>query len=245
MNSINLAQKKIKIIVVDDGELIRKTLKIELEAEEDIEVIAEAENGIIALQKIEKLNPDLAIIDLEMPGMDGIKAIEIISDRFPETKTLVFSSHQEREYINRAIVAGAKGYLLKGIPTKNLANAIRSIDQGYFQLGSGLLGKLSLSSRKQDHGYVESNYSKVAPQDSEKSSEIKNKIANQITRIVNLKTETVKDELLALMGKRLHELRNQQKEARLKIVRLQRIVYLVIVSQIFVLGLMFYVIGIQ
>jgi DNA-binding NarL/FixJ family response regulator len=235
--TIDLERKIIKIIVVDDGALIRKTLKIELEAEQDIEVIADAENGFVALEKIEKLHPDLAIIDLEMPGIDGIETLEIISDRYPETKTLVFSSHEEREYIHRAIVAGAKGYLLKGTPIKDLANAVRSIHQGYFQLGSGLLGKLSLNSQQLNNKDFKSNSTSIAKQHPENLLEIENQITYKINKLVDLKTEQVKNELMDLIGKKLYDLRIKQSEINLKNQKNQKILYVIIASQIILLVL--------
>jgi DNA-binding NarL/FixJ family response regulator len=135
----------IRILIVDDQNFIRKTIQMYLEYESDLEVIGYAENGATALKKIEELVPDIAIVDLEMPDMDGLTTIQMICDRFSQTKILVLSSHDERENINRAIEAGAKGYLVKGTPAPELASAVRSISQGYFQLGPGLMEKLVIS----------------------------------------------------------------------------------------------------
>lgn len=238
--TIDIERKIIRIIVVDDGALIRKTLKIELEAEQDIEVIADAESGIIAVQKIEKLHPDVAIIDLEMPGIDGIETLKIIRDRFPQTKTLVFSSHEEREYINRAILAGAKGYILKGTPLKDLANAVRSVYQGYFQLGSGLLGKLSLSSQKSNNDYLTANSNQITDGDTENTFAIETKIINKINKIVDLKTEEFKNELIDLIGKRLYELRENQNKVDSKIKNLQMFFYAIVAIQIILLGIVIF-----
>ena len=119
-----LEQEIIRIIIADDQSIVRQALKFQLDLETKIEVIACVDNGKAALTKIAELLPDIIIIDLEMPGMDGITAIKHISDRLPQTKALVFSSHDEREYIHQAIVAGAKGYLLKGTSTEDLIKTI-------------------------------------------------------------------------------------------------------------------------
>ncbi|MGL5078750.1 MAG: response regulator [Waterburya sp.] len=135
----------IRILIVDDQNFIRKTIQMYLEYESDLQVIGYADNGTTALKQIEKLAPDIVILDLEMPDMDGLTTIQRIRDRFSQTKILVLSSHDERENINRAIEAGAKGYLIKGTPARELASAVRSVSQGYFQLGPGLMEKLVIS----------------------------------------------------------------------------------------------------
>lgn len=146
MHTINLSQETIKVLIVDDQKLVRKTLQLYLESQSNIEVVGYAESGVVALEKIAALKPDIAIVDLEMPGMSGITTIEIIRDCHIETKVLVLSSYDEKEYINQAITAGARGYLLKGTKPEELITAIEQIYQGYFQLGSGLLNKLNLDS---------------------------------------------------------------------------------------------------
>ena len=132
----------IYVLVVDDQNLVRQALEMNLDAESDLEVVGSAENGVQALEQIDLLNPDVVILDLEMPGMDGFTTLQIINQRFPETKVMVLSSHDEQEYLNQAIKAGAKGYLQKNTPVTELTTAIRYIYKGYSQFGPGLLEKL-------------------------------------------------------------------------------------------------------
>lgn len=148
MNSsfFNFNENPIRIIIIDDRRLIRETLQIYLESETDITIVGKADSGAIGLEQIKQLNPDIAVVDLEKPDLDGIAAIRIIREYFPKTKVLVLSGHEEPEYINRAIKAGAKGYLLKGTSPKDLADAIRYVSKGYLHLGPGLLEKLALVS---------------------------------------------------------------------------------------------------
>jgi DNA-binding NarL/FixJ family response regulator len=149
MTSFNNGEPKIRILIVDDQNLIRKALQVYLETEEDLEIVGQAASGAIALEKIEALRPDVIIIDLEMPDMDGFTVIELIKkhDRLTQIKILVLSSYDDSRYINRAISVGAKGYVLKGTPDRELANVIRNINQGYFQLGPGLFEKILLDSQ--------------------------------------------------------------------------------------------------
>jgi DNA-binding NarL/FixJ family response regulator len=132
----------IRILVADDQNLIRQALQVYLETESDLKVVAHADDGLTALEKIEQLSPDIALIDLDMPGMDGLTTTRIIAQRFTNTKVLVFSSHDREDYINDAIQSGARGYLLKSTPAEELASAIRYVNKGYFHLGPGLFEKL-------------------------------------------------------------------------------------------------------
>lgn len=145
MTTVNTSICTIRILIVDDQNLIRETIQMYLSQEADLEAVGYAENGITTIEQIEKLSPDIAILDLEMPNTDGMQTIKTIQDRFVNTKILVLSSHEDREHINQAIEAGAKGYLTKETPAKELADAVRSVNKGYFQLGPGLMKKLIIS----------------------------------------------------------------------------------------------------
>ena len=148
----------IRVLVADDQNLIRQALQIYLENEGDIQVIVSVDNGIKAIEEIEKHHPDVAVIDLEMPGIDGLTTIKIIRQRFPQTKVLVLSSHDSQECVNQALQVGANGYMLKNSSAEELATVIRSIAQGYFQLAPGLYEKISKnfgSNNNEDLRYIE------------------------------------------------------------------------------------------
>ncbi|GAB4242295.1 MAG: hypothetical protein Kow0049_31500 [Stanieria sp.] len=132
----------IRLLVADDQNLIRQALDVYLREEKDLEIIISVDDGMKAIAEIEKLRPDVALIDLEMPGINGLTTTEIITQRFPNTKVIVLSSYGNQEYIYKALQVGAKGYILKTTPAQELANVIRSIHQGYLQLGPGLHEKI-------------------------------------------------------------------------------------------------------
>jgi DNA-binding NarL/FixJ family response regulator len=132
----------IRILLVDDQNIIREALKVLLEQERDFEIVGTADNGQAAIDKVESLQPDVLLIDILMPGMDGVTATQIICERFPETKVIVLSGHDDEEYLARALRAGAKGYLLKNTEGEDLANTIRSVYRGHGQLGPGLFEKM-------------------------------------------------------------------------------------------------------
>ena len=132
----------IKILVVDDQNFTRQALQAILEGEPDFEVVAKATSGAEAIQYLEQFKINITIVDLEMPEMDGLTLTRIMGNRFPETKAIILSSHDDEDDINSAVEAGARGYLLKNTSAQEIVDTIRAVQRGYFQLGPGLFEKL-------------------------------------------------------------------------------------------------------
>ena len=132
----------IGVLLVDDQSFARRFIQKSLETDPQLHIVGTADNGQDAIAKVETLKPDVVLIDLEMPGIDGATATEIIVRRFPQCKVLILSSHETGEYLQKSLRAGASGYLIKGSPANELTNAIRSIHQGYSQLSPGLLERV-------------------------------------------------------------------------------------------------------
>ena len=128
----------IRLLLVDDESLIRRGLKALLKLEADLQVVGEADNGQTAMTQVEALQPDVVLMDIRMPIMDGVAATQAIVDRFPETKVLVLTTFDKDEYVAQALLNGAAGYLLKDTPSEEIAQAIRAVYKGYTQLGPGL-----------------------------------------------------------------------------------------------------------
>jgi hemolysin D len=131
----------IRILLVDDQKSVRERLKSLLETEEDFEIVGMADNGYDAIEQVKLLQPDVVLMDMEMPDIDGVLATKIISHSAPQTKVLVLSSHDSNEYVAKSIYAGAKGYILKGAPAQELRDAVRFVDRGYMQIAPGLFEK--------------------------------------------------------------------------------------------------------
>lgn len=132
----------IRLLLVDDQSLVRQGLKAMLSIEPDLEIIGMAENGEEAVYAVETLQPDIVLMDVRMPVMNGSTATRIISEKFPHVKVLILSTYDEDRDVSDAIIAGAKGYLLKDMPSEELVNAIRCINSGYAQLAPGLLERV-------------------------------------------------------------------------------------------------------
>jgi DNA-binding NarL/FixJ family response regulator len=120
---------------------VRQGLQSLLEAKPDFQVVGEAENGEQAVAQVEALQPDVALMDIRMPIMDGIAATQLICRQFPATKVVVLTTFDDDDYVSRAMRYGARGYLLKDTHSEELAQAIRAVHKGYTQMGPGLFEK--------------------------------------------------------------------------------------------------------
>jgi DNA-binding NarL/FixJ family response regulator len=132
----------INILLVDDQNLIRQGLKALLELEPDLKIVGEAENGQLALDRVTELQPDVVLMDIRMPVMDGVTATKEICSQFPTVNILVLTTFDDETYVSAAIEAGAKGYLLKDTPSEEIAAAIRAVALGYTHLAPGMMAKV-------------------------------------------------------------------------------------------------------
>lgn len=150
--------KKINILLVDDHSIVRDGIKSTLKDQKNFNIVAEAANGKEAIELVKSLNPDVVIMDITMPEMNGIEAAGVISKKYPNSKVLILSMHDNETYILKSVEAGAYGYLLKDVDKEEFVKAITAIFNGekYFNtnissmLVSGYLNKLK-------EGNVESN----------------------------------------------------------------------------------------
>lgn len=121
---------KTKVLLVDDHTVVRQGLKALLASEIDIEVIGEADNGRDALSRVDELQPNLVLIDISMPGLNGIEATRQIRHTHPEVKVVVLSMHANEEYVFQVLRAGASGYVLKQSDSMEVVTAIRAAMSG-------------------------------------------------------------------------------------------------------------------
>ncbi|MBI2873166.1 MAG: response regulator transcription factor [Chloroflexi bacterium] len=131
---MNSMEGAIRVLLVDDHHMARESLRRVLAVERDIQVVAEASDGLEALAKIQSLGPDVVLMDLRMPNMGGLDALQALKRMNLTRKVIVFSFYEE--YLARAIDAGVGGYLLKDVPRGEVPNAIRRVYRGELVLGS-------------------------------------------------------------------------------------------------------------
>ncbi len=135
-------KNQIKILIAEDQELVRKSLEIILKNQADIEVLGSVKNGREAIGFVRKTKPDIILMDIRMPVMDGVTCTKIIKEHYPEIKIIILTTFDDDEYIFAALRDGASGYLLKGISADELVCAIRKVNQGNSMLNEDITAKV-------------------------------------------------------------------------------------------------------
>ncbi|WP_257833609.1 response regulator [Salipaludibacillus agaradhaerens] len=121
---------KIKILIADDHHVVRRGLLFFLQTQAGLEIVGEAKNGMEAVTLVEKLQPDIVLMDLDMPNMDGTEATKKIKEQFPDVKVLILTSFSDQSHAIPAIKAGASGYQLKDVDPDELVSSIRRVYRG-------------------------------------------------------------------------------------------------------------------
>ncbi|MEL7068799.1 MAG: response regulator transcription factor [Cyanobacteria bacterium J06581_3] len=179
----------IRVLLVDDQTLGRQGFKVLLEAHADIQVVGEAQNGKQAIEQVETLRPDLVLLDVRMPEMDGVAVTQAICQQFKEVKVLILSTFNHDDYVCRAMQFGAMGYLLKDTRAEELVQAIRMAHQGYTQLGPGLLQKVLTSAEKTSLPAERSTIKNRAV--TEPSSELPQKLSPELQALTKREREVL------------------------------------------------------
>lgn len=132
-----------KIVIVDDHPMVAEGIQSILESYDDIEVLAMLSTGREAVEHLERLNPDVILMDLNMPDIGGLTATEMVLERRPGTRIVILSMHDNPEYISSALTHGAMGYLLKDVPTDEIKRAIDAVMNGQRYLCTGAQGSIA------------------------------------------------------------------------------------------------------
>jgi len=132
------------LVLVDDHPMFRKGLRLMIDLEEDLKVIGEANDGLEAIEQVRELKPDIVVMDINMPNLNGIDATRKILEESPKTKVLVLSIHSSQQYVESVLEAGATGYLLKESAPEELIKAIRIICEGKSYLSADITEIVSL-----------------------------------------------------------------------------------------------------
>jgi len=175
----------ISIVIADDHVMLREGLRQLLETQSDIKVVGEANDGIEALDITRKYRPDILVLDISMPRMNGIEAVKIIRDAAPETRIVILSMFQREIYAHQALEFGAHGYVLKGSPSVELLDAIRTVHSGRYYFSHSMQVEIVSS-------YLKNRDKKLASSDYDKLTEREKQVfmllieGNSTTQIGNL-----------------------------------------------------------
>lgn len=137
-----MTQQKLRIMIADDQELIRESLSIILSQNADMEVTGLAENGAELLSLIKKAPPDIVLMDIRMPELDGVAATHAIKEQWPQVHIIILTTFDDDEYVFNALKYGASGYLLKGVSVAELSAAIRTVAHGGAMINPGIVTKV-------------------------------------------------------------------------------------------------------
>lgn len=148
----------IRILVADDHAILRAGIKALLQLHADLEIVGEAADGHEAVTRTKALSPDVVLMDIGMPGLDGLAATAAITAACPEARVLILTQHENREYVLPALKAGAAGYVLKRAPDDSLVRAIREVFAGGTYLDPRISGVLVEDVRRHDKGDVPDLY---------------------------------------------------------------------------------------
>jgi RNA polymerase sigma factor (sigma-70 family) len=195
--------KKTRILIADDHGIVRKGLRLQLEQNGTFEVVGEATDGRAAVRMAEELSPDIVIIDIAMPNLNGIQATTLIVKKNPQTGVIILSMHSDETYITRALAAGARGYLLKENAEVDLFRAVQVVAQGkpFF---SPAIAKTLLEDymRHMQQRGLEDSYDLLTVREKEILQLLaEGKSNKEVATMLNLSTNTVETHRTRLMQK--------------------------------------------
>jgi DNA-binding NarL/FixJ family response regulator len=188
----------IRLLLVDDQDIVRRGLRALLGTADDLVVVGEAANGQAAIELLDTIIPDVVLMDIRMPVMDGVTATMQILSRLPTCKVLVLTTFDDQDYVNQALKNGASGYLLKDTPFDELTQSIRLVHKGYTQLGPGLSPRLSVESEIQSDLSI---FEQLTPREQEILEQIAQGASNrEIADRLYLSEKTVRNHITNILS---------------------------------------------
>ncbi len=167
----------IRVLVVDDHDIVRYGICSVLKSSSDVDVVGEASNGVQAVSLFEELMPDVMLLDISMPEMNGIETTRTIIKKYPDARILILTMHLNEEYLNQVLSAGASGYILKNTEIGEMLNAIRSVAQGK-QIFSAPISSIMTEKYVRSAQYGSDHKDSGQPNLTKRETEILQKIAD-------------------------------------------------------------------
>ena len=199
----------IKVLIVDDQTLIRDGLSSLLSFRTEVEIVGTAENGLSAIKASLELKPDIILMDIRMPVMDGITALQKIKEKQANIRVIMLTTFDDQDYVVKSLKAGAEGYLLKDIPIDNLVRALQQVSSGTFQATEAVVTRLASILESKQPGKIENSALDIIKECYEKLSEREKKIFEylgrgmtnkEIARKMNLTEGTVKNYMTNILA---------------------------------------------
>jgi DNA-binding NarL/FixJ family response regulator len=201
----------IKVLIADDQQLIRQSLQMVLEQKEGLSVVDSVSNGYLVLQSVKNNRPDVILMDIRMPNMDGVQCTKQIKEKYPDIKIIILTTFDDDEYVFNALKYGASGYLLKGISMDYLVQAIHTVYEGQAMINPDITAKVvrlfsnlaNANSRvystiKIDRDYIES----LSSSDWNIIKEVEKGLSNkEIAEELNLTEGTIRNYLSNILNK--------------------------------------------
>jgi len=193
---------KIRVLLAEDHTIVRKGLRSLLDSEVGMEVIGEAEDGREAIQMTQQLRPDVVLMDISMPGLNGLEATRQIKERFPEVKVLVLTRHADEEYVFQILRAGASGYVVKKAAPAELILAIQAVCRGDSFLSPSISRPVIEEYIRKAEAMVENSYDRLTDREREVLQLIAEGHSNrEIAGLLHVSVKTVENHKASLMDK--------------------------------------------
>lgn len=193
--------EKIRVLVVDDHPVVRDGLVAMLSTQPDLQVVASAGSGQEVLERVPQTQPDIILLDLEMPEMDGVAVLQRLREEHPRVRTIIFTAFDSDERILAAVQAGAQGYLLKGAPREEVFNAVRVVHEGGSLLQPVVASKL-LKQMSEEQAPAEAQPEALTPREREVLQLLAQGLQNkEIGGELAISERTVKFHVSSILGK--------------------------------------------
>jgi DNA-binding NarL/FixJ family response regulator len=193
---------KIRVLLVDDHEIVRLGLMTLINDQEEMQVVGEAGSASEALVCVEKLLPDVVLMDIRLPGISGIEATRQIAEKFPKSKVIMLTSYQDDDLVMQAIRAGAMGYILKQVGNRELLRAIIAAANGEAMLGTGAAAYLISHVRRVEKKLYDQAFNNISERELDVLAEVvRGKTNLEIGKVLNLQEKTVRNYISNILEK--------------------------------------------